>query len=657
MIQEKAAVTVHAGTSIEEAMMLALRSSDTRIRAGAITQAARSADPEDLVEAVADQSNALRRNAAIDALTRAGPRGVPTLIRALKHADVEVVMFAAGILGKTRDATAVPHLVRLLEHEDINVAQGAIESLAQLRAAPAVNSIIVMFDRDPWLRFSAIHALGDIGDPRAVPSLEALLRQDDELGDPVVRALGRIGSAEAVRVLSEYLLRCHKDEGLFYTCLRALGTALQQVPDPSILEGCKPWMQLATPEAGDVHLRLIKVLSSDLEPTIGAGEELELKASAIEVIRALKLKALYGALVRAARDPLLREPLQFGVISLGAAMAPALALGLLSPEASVRLLSCQCVGALALPELTPQLERLLADRDDEVRTAAVEAVARVSREAAVPMIAGMLADPRETVSEAAASVLKQMDVELVSRALHRLTALSPRGHILALEIMRASPHESQRPTLLRDLRHSSPEVRRAAVAALARQPATDILADLVPMLEDPSVDVRREALVALGRCRSVRARELLLLQVASDPETRTYAIRTLGELGDCAVAPLLSGMMERESPLARIAIIGALADLRDTAAEPLLVRALGDAEPEVRRAAVDALARFGTRTAVRYGLAAARDSEWRVRAASIELLALNDEAPSIAALERLCFDENEFVCAAARRRLDQKKLP
>ena len=654
MIQEKAAV--HAGASIEEAMMLALRSSDSRVRAGAITQAARSADPEDLVEAVADQSNALRRNAAIDALTRAGPRGVPTLIRALRHADVEVVMFAAGILGKTRDATAVPHLVRLLDHDDINVAQGAIESLAQLRAAPSVNAIIGMFEKDPWLRFSAVHALGDIGDPRAVLPLEALLKDEDELGDPVVRALGRIGSAESVRVLSEVLLRSYKDEGLFYTCLRALGTALQQVPDQSILERYKSWTQLGTSEASQVHLRLIKVLSSDLEPTIGAGEELELKAAAIEVIRALKLTALYGALVRAARDPLLRDALQFGILSLGAAMAPALAIGLLSPEAGVRLLSCQCVGALALPELASQLERLLTDRDDDVRTAAVEAVARVSGEAAVPMLARMLADPCDSVSEAAATVLKQMDVELVSRALHRLTGLSSRGHILALEIMRASPHESQRATLLRDLQHASPEVRRAAVAALARQPA-DVLADLTPLLQDPSADVRREAIVALGRCRSVRARELLMVQVTSDPETRTYAIRTLGDLGDCAVAPLLTGMMERESPLSRIAIIGALADLRDAAAEPLIVRALADAEPEVRRAAVDALARFGTRTAVRYGLAAARDSEWRVRAASIELLGLNDEAASIAALERLCFDENEFVCAAARRRLDQKKLP
>ena len=155
-------------TSIEEAVMHALRSSDARIRAGGIASASRSMDPEALVEAVADQSDAVRRNAAIEALTRAGPRSVPTLIRALRHRDVEVVMFAAGILGRTRDAPAIPHLVRLLDHDDINIAQGAIESLAHLRAAASVEALIKMLDRDLWLRFAAIHALGEIGDPLAV---------------------------------------------------------------------------------------------------------------------------------------------------------------------------------------------------------------------------------------------------------------------------------------------------------------------------------------------------------------------------------------------------------------------------------------------------------------------------------------------------------
>ena len=125
--------------------------------------------------------------------------------------------------------------------------------------------------------------------------------------------------------------------------------------------------------------------------------------------------------------------------------------------------------------------------------------------------------------------------------------------------------------------------------------------------------------------------------------------------GDGSVAPLLAAMMERETPSVASRSSARWPDLRDPGAEPLLVRALADSEPEVRRSAVDALARFGTPTAIRHGLAAARDPEWQVRAASLELLSITDDALSVGALERLCFDENAFVADAARRRLEQKR--
>ena len=322
--QQNVEGTSMQATSIEEAVMHALRSSDVRIRAGGIASASRSIDPEALVEAVADPSDAVRRNAAIEALTRAGPRSVPTLIRALHHRDVEVVMFAAGILGKTRDATAIPHLVRLLDHEDVNVAQGAIESLAQLRAAPSVDALIKMLDRDLWLRFSAIHALGAIGDPRAVGPLKALLQgEDDGLGDAVVPALGRIGSRDALRVpLRASSSGAAATRSASRSASARSGPPLQQEPDgTAVLARIEAWSKLGTADASEVHLRLLKVLSADAGQIVAGADELELKAAALEMIRALRLKPLYGALVGAARDPLLREPLQFCILSLGAEMA------------------------------------------------------------------------------------------------------------------------------------------------------------------------------------------------------------------------------------------------------------------------------------------------------------------------------------------------
>src|SRR5215472_17237788 len=129
------------GGSIEEAILSALSDDRLEVRAKAVDQASRFVDPDELMRFVADHDDAVRRNGAIEALTLAGPRSAPALIRALEHPDPEVAMFAAGVLGRMRDPCVVSHLVKMLSHDDINVVQAAIDSLGQLRAADAVDAL------------------------------------------------------------------------------------------------------------------------------------------------------------------------------------------------------------------------------------------------------------------------------------------------------------------------------------------------------------------------------------------------------------------------------------------------------------------------------------------------------------------------------------
>jgi len=135
--------------SLALAVLAALEQVDRPTRSQAIDQAAKTVDPDDLIEVMSDRDNSRRRNAAMEALGRGGTRSVPALLRALKDSDPEVVMFAASVLGRTRDPAAIPHLVSLLDHADPNVAQAAIDSLAQLRATVAIDSLVKILDRDP----------------------------------------------------------------------------------------------------------------------------------------------------------------------------------------------------------------------------------------------------------------------------------------------------------------------------------------------------------------------------------------------------------------------------------------------------------------------------------------------------------------------------
>src|SRR5262245_23645520 len=88
--------------SLNEAVLLALADLDRPQRERAIEEAAEAVDPDELVGLISND-DAVRRNAALEALTKGGRRSVNALVRALRDPDPEVVMFAAATLGKTRD--------------------------------------------------------------------------------------------------------------------------------------------------------------------------------------------------------------------------------------------------------------------------------------------------------------------------------------------------------------------------------------------------------------------------------------------------------------------------------------------------------------------------------------------------------------------------
>jgi HEAT repeat protein len=635
--------------SLEHVLLAALDDPNVESRRQAIAHAARMVDPAELVTVLGDHENAERRNAAIEALSRAGARGVPSVIRALSDLDPEVVMFAAGILGKSRDAAAIPHLVRLLEHDDINVLQQAIDSLASLRASVAVEGLLKTLNRDPWLKFAAVRALGEIGDWRAVESLAGLLG-DDLVGEAAIEALGKIGSPEALGHLARKL-RETKDAQEFAACLCAIGATLERHVDDEALGEIAPFAWLGTQDALDVQLRVMRVLSSESEAS-GAEPDPELRGAAIELIRALKLRPLYVTLVMAGRDPNLKDLLQFCAVSLQSDLEPALLIGLRAPSPQVRALACHCLGLVEARATADEMEKLLSDRDERVRAAAASALGRFDLPGTTRSLVSLLADRDPSVREAAAGALGRMGADAVTDALLAHTPAEPLAQTAALEVIRANPHERQLALVEAGLGASQAEVRCGAIRASVNLPGFDVVSALTPMLDDPDATVRTEVVVALGSFKDRRARELLLRQIERDPQTLKEAIRSLGTLGDSMVAPHLIDLYGRTTPNVRLEIIETLAELREVAAEPLLVRILNDDDPEIRSAAVRALGKFATKSALRHVLAATRDPESSIRAAVVEVLAGVEEPAARAELERLCVDPNPTVADAARKYLE-----
>jgi HEAT repeat protein len=638
-----------APESVAATLLAALGASDRAERARAITGASQVVDPDSLIEAVADHADSRKRNAAIEALALGGARSVPALIRALRHADPEVVMFSAGILARTQHPAAIPHLVSLLDHPDINVVQQVIDSLSQLRSSLAVGSLVRVLDRDPWLRFAAIHALGEIGDHRAVGALAPLL-EDNAVRDVAIAAMGKIGSADALGHLFN-ILRSTQDGGTFGQCLRAIGDALEFQPNEDALRNIGDWTRLVSSASpAELDQRLQSVLAGEENADEEAGDT---RKAAASIVRALRLRPLYTSLVLAGRDPSLRDVLEFSAVSLGEEIVPALTEGLSAAGASVRRLACECLGAMGQKGAAPLVTRLLGDEVPEVRAAAISALMRLGHDASVPAIAERLEDRDEIVREVAVAALGRMDVEAVAQALVRVCAKGSAPSVAVLAIMRANPHPGQQAFIRICLADRAPAVRRAAAEALARQAGIDVGNALEPLLVDPATEVRSAVIEILGGLRSARARQLLLAQLERDPETRPQSVRALGHLGDTTVIPLLFNQFDGQSSEGKIAIVEAVSTLVDPAIEPFLARQLGSADQTLRRAAVLALGRLRSATAVRQLSAAARDPDESVRAAVAEALSRDGGSAGRDVLARLSIDPSRKVAMLARQALER----
>jgi HEAT repeat protein len=641
--------------SLTASLLEALGASDRVERARAIEGAAEMVDPDLLIEAVADQADARRRNAAMDALATGGARSVPALIRGLRHTDCEVVMFSAGVLARTKSPAAIPHLVSLLDHEDINVVQQVIDGLSQIRSTLAVEGLVKVLDRDPWLRFAAVHALGEIGDQRAVSALAPLI-EDDTVRGAVIRAMGKIGSTEALVFLFR-VVRESRDTTTFAECLRAIGEALEFQPNQEALQNITDWAELASPTSADLHERLKQVLASEAASEAGADEGPDTRQSAAMIVKALKLRPLYTALVLAGRDPTLREVLEFSAVSIGEEIVPMWRDGITSPNAAVRMLACECLGALGHRPAAPLIENMINDATPELRAAAINALMRLGCDAAIPAVGKCLRDPEETVQEAAIAAFCRMDVDAVANTLLAMVEDPALPRRTALTIARANPHAAYHTFILACLGDGSPAVRRAAVEALARQPTVDVVGTVEPLLRDPDADVRRSVVSILGGLRSKRVRELLINQVEIDPETLVDSVQALGKLSDITVIPFLTAIFEREGPAAKLAVIEALKGFHGPATEPFLARQLGSPDPTLRRAVVLALGAARSPSAMRQLVPVARDTDENVRSAVAAVLGSLGSPQTQDALTRLAHDPSRPVAALARQALEKLGQP
>jgi HEAT repeat protein len=305
------------------------------------------------------------------------------------------------------------------------------------------------------------------------------------------------------------------------------------------------------------------------------------------------LRTWYAVRQLAAADPEARDGCAERVAVLGEAALPAVLANLRSPDAQVCGNMAAALEALAgqgradespARAVVEGVAREFAHLSPAGQGCAVEVLTAVLQQEGPKILPGTVTGPAGDVLRAAAP---QADLQYVVLTLAgALVERVPQGQWLA----------PCRALAEKGMTAEASQVRVAAVRLVLRGPLRQdvaLLPKVVPLLRDPEPEVRRAALLALAPARDlVSEDDLLPLLHDDDAQVQVLCETALRSRGLHENHLLLARLISDESPRARLRVVqhlGQAADLEPTA---WLRRLSHDAAPAVRAAAVRAAASY-----------------------------------------------------------------
>ena len=417
--------------------------------------------------------------------------------------------------GERRDKAAAESLAAMLADTSPVVRLQAIIALGRIGEAGSVPALLpFLTDPDRYLAFSARQALRRIGDWKAVA--EGLKSADAKLRGATLATLERVYDAEAVATLANLAAEPKAPEAERARAISELATVALKAPEwDGKWWGTRPTQ--GKPPA--------KTIAWEATPTVLKAIESAL-ADPSEAVRVAAVEGVRTTDDRAAL-PSLRE--RFGSeTSPKVRREIALALGNMGDKA-------------ALPLLVAALRD--TSSPEGVRTAALTGLESIGGQPAIVALIEALANKRGNLTDEA-------QARMVS-ALGRFKA------------------KDGVPAIADRLFHTNPAVRVAAAEALGKVGDTGLCAPRVrPALKDQAPEVRKAALAALATLKDTESIPAMIELAGAEP-TRYEATLALAKLPDPrALQVYLAGIADK-SPDVRKASAAAILAIRDKA-EPVL---------------------------------------------------------------------------------------
>jgi HEAT repeat protein len=199
------------------------------------------------------------------------------------------------------------------------------------------------------------------------------------------------------------------------------------------------------------------------------------------------------------------------------------------------------------------------------------------------------------------------------------------------------------------------DLRDEIIEALVRHGSATVEL-LIPQARAEDLEVRRSAVVALGRLGDSRATPTLVDALAEE-SLAIEAANALGQIGDPEAVDGLLKLIRDEDASVRQAAVNALNSLTLSSIAKRIIPLLHDPDPNVRESAVKIAGYFGYRESAGALLDLSADPDERVRIAVIEHLPFVEDERVLDVLVHALKGETSSVRAAAARALGNMDGP
>jgi len=470
-------------------------------------------------------------------------------------------------------------LTEALMDRNRKVRLDATEALGKIGNERAVEPLVkALGDNDVDVRWFATEALGKIGDARAVePLIKVLEDAKGRVRSSATEALGEIGDERAVEPLIKAL--SNDDKWVRKSAAGALDK-LGWAPETdgqraAYLIAVEDWESLV--EWGEPAVEpLIKALGDDDNVCRAAVKALgEIGEPAVE--------SLIKTLGDDANTVRMHAANVLGNIGDERAVEPLIE-PLRDEDCDVRESAAEALGMIGDARAVEPLIGVLSDENVSVRVDATKALGKIGDERAVEPLIGMLSDDNQWVRWGAVEALGEIGDERAVEPLIRMLSDDDRAYAAgALDKLGWVPEtDGQRAAYLIAGKDWESLVEWGGPAV---EPLIVLLGD--------DYNVCRTAVKTLGEIGEPAVEPLIEVLSGDDLGVRRYAAEALGEIGDGeAVEPLIKALGD-EDVYVRQSASTALGKIGDERAVEPLIKALGDEDGYVREYAAGALDKLG----------------------------------------------------------------